>query len=292
MQQKAQLANQKASPEFAFAEALTSALTNNHPRRRLMTPEIVDQMSLEKSMAFYKDRFSDASDFTFVFVGSFEPAGLKPLVEKYLATLPATRRQETWKDIGVPTPKGIVEKRVDKGIEPKSETAIVFSGPFDYTQENRIAIRAMIEVLETRLTETLREDLGGTYNVTISPDLSKIPRGEYGVEIAFGSSPERPAELIKRVFSEIDALKTSGPTEKQVADVRETMLREYEESSKGNEFWLGNLATRYEYGEDVSSLFVLPDYYRKLTPADIQAAAKKYLDPANHVTVTLYPEKK
>jgi zinc protease len=291
-QRKAQLANQKASPEYAFAEALTSALTSDHPRRRLMTPEIVDRMSLEKSMAFYKDRFSDASDFTFVFVGSFEPATLKPLAEKYLATLPATHRQETWKDVGVPTPKGVVEKRVEKGIEPKSETAIVYSGPFDYTQQNRIVLRALTDVLETSLLETLREDLGGTYSVQVQPDMSKNPRGEYSVEIDFGSSPERPAELIKRVYAEIEAIKASGPTEKQVADVREKMVREYEETSKGNEFWLGNLSTRYEYGEDVSSLFVLPDLYRKLSPADIQAAAKKYLDPANHVTVTLFPEKK
>ena len=145
----------------------------------MMTPETVDQMNLDKSLAFYKDRFSDASDFTFVFVGSFDPDTLKPLVERYLGALPATHRKETWKDVGIKKPTGVIEKRVDKGLEPKSRAQLVFSGPFQYNQVQRVAIRAMAQVLEMRLRESLREDLGGTYSVSASAGYSKIPREEY-----------------------------------------------------------------------------------------------------------------
>jgi zinc protease len=288
---KSALANQRNSPEFAFAETLNSIMSQNHPRAKMMTPEMVDQMNLDKSLAFYKDRFSDASDFTFVFVGSFDVNAMKPLVERYLATLPATHRKETWKDIGMKRPTGVIEKRVDKGLEPKSRAAIIFSGPFEYTQENRIAIRAMADVLEVRLRESIREDLGGTYSISADANYSKFPRQEYTVNISFGSNPDRTEELVKTVMKEIESFKANGPTDKQLADVKETFLRDDESNMKQNGYLLGQIALRYEYNEDLTSLFNIADYYRKIDAATIKSAAQKYLNPANMVKVTLFPEK-
>ena len=166
VQMKSQLPLQRGNPAFLFAEALTAALRGNHLRSRLGTMEQVEQMNLEKSLAFYKDRFGDAGDFTFVFVGNFTLDELKPLVERYIGSLPATGRKETWKDTGQRYARGVIEKRVEKGLEPKSQAAIVFTGDFKYVQEQRLAITALNEVLQARLHETLREDLGGTYGVT------------------------------------------------------------------------------------------------------------------------------
>src|SRR5436305_15289182 len=117
---KSILANHRAVPEFAFSKALMSARYQDHPRRRLLTPEMIDEWNLDKSMAFYKDRFADASDFTFVFVGSFDPATIKPLVEKYLGSLPSIRRQQSWKDVGARPPPDVVVKKVEKGVHTKS----------------------------------------------------------------------------------------------------------------------------------------------------------------------------
>ena len=288
---KSALSNQKNSPDFAFAETLNSIMSQDHPRAKMMTPEMVDLMNLEKSFAFYKDRFSDASDFTFVFVGSFDLDTMKPLVERYLGSLPATHRKETWKDIGMKRPTGVIEKRIEKGLEPKSRSAIIFTGPFDYTQENRIAIRAMADVLEVRLRESIREDLGGTYNISADANYSKYPRGEYTVNISFGSNPDRTGDLVKTVLKEIEAFKANGPTEKQVADVKETFLRDDETSMKSNGYLLGQIALRYEYNEDLTSLFNIADYYRKIDAATIKTAAGKYLNTANMVQVSLFPEK-
>jgi zinc protease len=288
---KSRLANQKASPEFAFSEALNSILTQDHPRARIMTPETVDQMNLDKSMAFYKDRFSDASDFTFIFVGSFDLDMMKPLVTEYLASLPATHRKEMWKDVGIKRPTGTVEKRVDKGLEPKSRAELVYSGPFQYNQDQRVAIRAMAQVLEIRLRESLREDLGGTYSVSASAGYTKRPREEYSITIQFGCSPDRTDELIKSVYKEIDLLKTNGPTDKQVADVKETFLRDQETNMKQNGYLLAQLGGRYQYGEDVTSLFNMADYYNKIDAAMVRDAARLYLKGDNIVKVTLFPEK-
>jgi zinc protease len=286
------LANQTANPAFAYAEMLIKTLSQDHPRRYLPSPAIIDQFDLDKSMAFYKDRFADAGDFTFVFVGSFDLGTMKPLVERYLGGLPVLHRKEMWKDVGVMFPKGIVEKTVTKGIEPKSQSSIVFSGPFLFDMSNRVAIRAMAQVLQMRLLKTIREDLGGTYSISATQSFHKIPRSEYSITIEFGSDPQRTNDLIKRVFQEIVKLRTEGPTEKELNDEKEALLREFETSSKLNGFLVAQYISEYQIGEDPAVLLEFPDYVRKLSVAAIMQSAKTYLNLENYVQVSLFPEKK
>jgi zinc protease len=291
-QAKTVLGNQMAIPGFVFFNTLNSTEYQNHLRRRLPTPAMVDEWNLDKSLAFYKDRFADASDFTFVFVGSFDLPTIKPLVERYLGSLPSIHRKESWKDVGVRTPAGVVEKRVEKGIEPKSESAIVFSGPFVYDQVHRVAIRAMSEILEKRLLETIREELGGTYGINASPGYERIPNPTYSITIEFGSAPDRTENLIKRVFQEIELLKTNGPTDKQVSDEKETLLREFEVNSKLNNYLLSQITVRYQQGDDPAGVWRIPEFYNKIDKAMIQEAAKTYLNANRYVEVMLFPEKK
>jgi zinc protease len=254
-----------------------------------MSLENVDEMSLEKSMAFYRNRFADAGDFTFVFIGSFEPNAIRPLVETYLATLPSTGRKESWRDVGLRRATGVVQRRVMKGIEAKSQTRLAFSGPFEFDQQRRVTLRATAMVLEGNLREALREDLGGTYGVGVSATYSKIPRPEYAISISFGSSPERADALVDVALDRIEALKTNGPDERDVNNIREIMLREYESSSRQNGFFLREISARYQHGEDLADLFALPDFYRKITGSAIRAAAREYFG-ANVVRVQQFPE--
>lgn len=253
---------------------------------------MIDQWNLDKSLAFYKDRFADASDFTFYFVGSFDEATLKPLVERYLASLPSLKRKETWKDVGVKSPTGIIEKRVEKGIEPKSLSMIVFDGPFVWDQERRVAFRAMAEILEMRLLQELREELGGTYSVSVNDSYQKHPKPEYSISIQFGSAPERTEDLIKQVFTEIEKFKAEGPTEKQLTDEKEALLREFETQSKQNGYLLGQISSRFFNGEDPAGIWLMPEFYKKLDAAAVKEAAKTYLDTSSYVKVTLFPAKK
>jgi len=290
-QAKIAVANQGNTPEFAFNKELSAALTGNNLRTQPLTPERVDQMSLDKSMAFYKDRFSDASGFTFVFVGSFDLATMKPLVERYIASLPSTGRHETWKDVGIKAPREVVERKVTKGIEPKSQARIVFTGDFQYDQTHRTQIRAMAMVLEGRLRNALREELGGTYSVGVSPSYSKIPKPEYQFSIAFGSDPARTDALVARVFDEIAKLKNEGPTPQDLNDTKTTLVREFEAGTTQNGYLLTQIAARYQFQESVESFFAIGDSYKSLTAEDIQNAAKTYLNTNSYVKVTLFPEK-
>src|SRR5262249_20135505 len=157
----------------------------------------------------YKARFGDASNFTFVFVGSFTLDAIRPLVETYIASLPATHTRETWRDQGVRAPAGVIQTTVKKGIAPKSEVAIVFNGPLDFTPQTRFALQTATLVLQGGLNDAIREQLGATYAITAESEVNRYPQAEYRVRIQWTCDPTQVDATVARVLQE-------------VADVRET----------------------------------------------------------------------
>ncbi len=291
-QTKVMLANQQASPEFVFQQTLNAALTQDHLRARPMTPAMIDQMNLERSFAFYKDRFADASDFTFVFAGSFDLATIRPLVERYLASLPSLKRRETWKNDGITPPRGVVEKVVRKGIEPKSQAAIVFTGALPFDSPHEVALDALGIILEGRLRRSLREALRGTYGVDVEANATKIPEPRYSVMIQFGCDPERTEALVATLLREVEQLKAQGPTDSEVADAREALMVAFQTDMAENSRLADRLIERYRLSQDATEFFNLPAEYQKLGTLGIQEAARRYLDTGNYVRVTLFPETK
>ncbi len=290
-QLKTFLENRDKDPETVFSDTLRKTMQRDQPRFRPMTVADISEMDLQKSLAFYRDRFADASDFTFIFVGKLDLDKLEPLVCRYLASLPSLRRTETWRDWRVAPPEGVVKKTVEKGVEPKSLTAIVFSGQFKSDPGHRIAIRAAGQVLETRLRKLLREKLSGTYDVSVQPAYSKIPREEYRITIDLGADPARMGEMTQAIFREIKRLKKSGPTEKEVDEIRLAESRDYETNSRLNGWWMAQLAERYRTGEDTAGLTLFPESLKLLTTKAVKEAARTYFNTKRYVQVTLYPEK-
>jgi len=286
------LANQQARPDAAFRAALQSALTQDHPRARPLTPASVEQMDLNRSMAFYKSRFADASDFTFVFVGSFEVPALKPLVERYLASLPSIHRVEAAADRGVHPPSGVVERQVVKGVDPRSQVAIVFTGPFQNDQMHRLLVKTVSQMLGGNLQRRLREELGGTYAVSVEPAFSKYPTEEYQISIGFSCDPARVADLTAAAWKVIQDFAQRGPSSEYLAGARGLLDRELETGVQTNADLLNDLTTKVEYGEDVAEVFNLPSFYDRLTTTAVRDAAREYLNVQRYVQVTLRPEGK
>ncbi len=291
-QLKALSANREAQPEAAFQAALAAALTQDNVRARPLTPALVDRMSLEKSLAFYKDRFADASDFTFVFVGSFDLPGIKPLVERYLASLPAIHRQETARDVGIHPPAGIVERHVTKGVEPRSQVSIVFTGPFQNDAKNRLLVRTMGSILSGDLFRTLREDLGGTYGISVEPVFMKYPKPEYQLAISFSCDPARMNDLVKAAFRVVDDFRETGPSAGRVAEAQLALRRDLETDLRQNGYLLDQITQKYASGENVTEVFAPQPFFDALTPQAIRDAARLYLDKSRYVEVTLSPERK
>lgn len=288
------LANQLASPDVVFEHAISAALSQNSPRRQPETPATVDQWNLAKSMGFYKARFADAANFTFTFVGSFTPETIQPLIETYIASLPATNSRETWRDLGIVPPTGVVEKTVEKGIAPKSQVAIVFSGPFEYDETRRLAFRTMGMLLQSRLFDTIRQELGGTYSITVSTYSEKFPRPAYSVRIDWTCDPARTATLVQRVLEEIAFVKNTPLSAGQVSAIHQSLLREFERNSQENGYLLGQISRVYENGDarDVAAVLQVPERIRTLTGDAIAQAAQTGLNTRNYVKVTLMPETK
>lgn len=294
MQRRRALANRDAAPSTAFNDAYNRIMTQDHPRLRPFTIESFQQTNLEKSLAFYKDRFADAGDHIFIFVGDLDPDTIRPLVERYLGGLPSTGRQETWRDLGIRFPTGVVTKVVFKGLEPRSQTRIAFTGQFDYQrQAERTVIRAIAMLLQTRLHDLLREELGETYSVGVRSSTSFRPVESYALTISFACAPERAEAMAATVATEIERMRSRLPTEKEVSDVREAMLRTFETSLRQNRTWLAQLSHDYQrQREPGASLRSFPASVRGMTPASIRQAASRYFNMENQVRVVLMPQEK
>ena len=284
------LANRDASPDAAFSDTVQLTLASHHPRAEPLTAQRLEEWQLDESFEFYRSRFADFSDYTFVFVGAFQPDSLRPLVERWIGGLPTTGRQETWRDLGIGPPDGTIEKTVRRGIEPRSQTLLVFTGPADYTAENRYRISSLADVMDIRLRETLREDLGGTYGAGVGGSISRAPEERYLFQIGFGSEPERLDELVAATFAEIERLQTEGPDSATVAKVQETQRREYETSLEQNAFWLGQLVRAAREGTDPTAVLGFLERVDTLTPAMIREAAARYLTRDEYIRISLRPE--
>jgi zinc protease len=286
------LADQSASPDVVFGQTLDSALSGNHPRRQPETPASAAKWNLDTSLAFYKARFADASNFTFVFVGSFKLETMRPLVETYIASLPATHGRETWRDLGVSSPTGIVQTTVRKGIAPKSEVAIVFDGPFEFTPSSRLALQTATLLLQSRLSEAIREQLGATYAISADSDVSRYPRPEYVVRIDWTCDPAQVESLVQRVLQEVAAVRETPVTEEQMVRIRSYLRRELDRNSQENAYLLNQILRHYEADETISRDVVSERAaeIQALTGDAVTRAAVRYLDPARYVRVTLMPE--
>jgi zinc protease len=289
-QARERLRNRDQSPEQSFVDTLQVTLAQGHPRARPLSAAHFDSLDLHRSLQIYRERFADAGDFTFYLVGTFEPDSLRPLVETYLASLPSLGRQESWRDVGIRAPEGVVRRTVRRGIEPRARVQLVFHGPMPFSRDEVYAVNSLGELLQIRLRELLREDLGGTYGVGVSAAGFRDPRPGYRVSVGFATAPERLDELVQVLLSEIRALKRDGPRESEVAKVREIQFRARETQLRENGFWISQLVAYDRHGWDLTEIGNLARRAERLDARLIQNAAQRYLDTSQYVKVMLVPE--
>jgi zinc protease len=283
------LRNRGVTPESAFGDTLNAILSQRHVRTRPFTAATFDSLDIDRSLAIYRERFAEAGDFTFYFVGRFDPDSLRPLAETYLASLPSSGVREAWRDPGIRPPAGVVQRTVRRGVEPKARTALVFTGPAEFSREATAEMSGLAETLQLRLRERLREDLGGTYGVGVSGGVARDPYPRYSLSVNFGSAPERVDELTAVVFAVMDSIRAAGPSRDDVDKVREAARRARETSLRENDFWMGQLMGYDRMGWDVRIIDDEP-LSARLTVERIRDAARRYLDRSRYVQVSLVPE--
>jgi zinc protease len=284
------MANRNARPETAFLDTIQVTMADYHPRMRPWNNQMLEEMDLQTSYKFFKDRFADASDFTFYFVGNFSLHEIRPYIMTYLASLPDLARRESWLDIGIRPPTGKIVKELHRGLEPKSRVTLVLTGDFDWSARNKMIFQLMLDILDIRLREEIREEMSGTYGVSVNGSVPKYPRQSFEIQISFGCDPSRVEELIAAVFRELDRLKSEGPREIDFNKVVETQLRTFEINQKRNNYWLNALYTVDLYKLDRMTILEFPEVIQQITPQNIRQMAEDCLSAENVAEFILFPE--
>lgn len=271
----AMYANLLNTPEIFFQIAVPHALYGEHPRRdiaKLFTG--MGDIDFDTAEKIYRDRFADAGEFTFVFVGNFDPETIAPMLATYLGTLPSTGRNESFADDKVRAVEGELKKTFEKGSEPKSIVNLVYHGDLEWTGENRYLVQSTVAVLNIMLRENLREDKGGVYGVGIRGNTEKNPVERYSITINFTCDPADVDNLVAACHEEITALQTNGPSAQNMTKVKETQKNSIDEGMQENDYWMSQLVFAYENGADPNRILGQEEKIDALTPDQIQEMAK------------------
>ncbi len=290
-QQKSFLENASADPESAFNDTVEVTMSNYHPRRKPETMETLKEINHDRALEIYKERFADASGFTFVFIGNFKVEDLRKYTEEYIASLPSKNSNEKWKDIGLTHPNGKVEKTVKRGVEPKSTVQIKFHGDATYGMKENMDMQALVKLMQILLRESLREENSGTYGVQCYGGISRIPKQEYTLDIAFGCAPENIKKLTDAAYVEIEKVKKNGCEEKNLVKIKETFRRDRETNLKENNYWSQRILTASLFNESMLKQDEFDSYLKNLNSDDLKRLALKYFNLNNYGYFILAPEK-
>ena len=290
--QKAFLGNVLSNPNIYFQIEMGKFMNEGNSRYiGFPTPEKLDAADYGLAYEKYKERFANAGDFNFYFVGNFDEEKLRKYAQQYLASLPGTKDKETFKDHGFRSLSGSHKKVVKKGSEPKSMVMLQWNGETAYNGKDKHLLKSLGEILSIKLIEKLREEESGVYGVGARGSMSKIPYGSYNFSISFPCGPENVDKLTEAALAEVQTIIDNGPEEKDVAKVKEAQLLEYKEGLKKNKYWINALKDADFNGSDKMKIVGATKDIDAISKEGIQEIAKKYLSKG-HIMAVLYPEDK
>ncbi|MFD2434214.1 M16 family metallopeptidase [Mesonia maritima] len=276
--QKAFLGNMLANPQVYFQIEMGEFMYGDSPRYMgFPTPEKMDAADYDLAYKKYQERFEDAGDFHFYFVGNIDEAKLKDYAETYLASLPGKNSDEEYEVDDFRPLTGSHKKVVEKGKDPKSSVRITYQGETKYDKKEAFALKTLGEILSIKLIEKLREEEGGVYGVGARGNISKTPYGWYSFTISFPCGPENVDKLKKAAIKEVEKLVEEGPTEKDLAKVKESQILDRKEELKENKFWINTLKDADYENENAENVLEFEKSVNSLSTKYLQKVAKKYL---------------
>lgn len=287
---KAQLKNLELNPMVAFSDTLTEAIYKNNPRAARITAADFEHINYLRIMQMYKERFADASDFVFTFVGNLNIDAMRPYIEQYLATLPTQGRIEKGNSAEVPAiRKGDYTNIFKRKLEtPKASVVNFWSGNIEYNLENILTMSMLKQVLDLVYMEKVREEAGGTYGVQTSGQLSYFPEGQTFFQAYFDTDPAKREQMNKIVITELENIAKSGPREDDFKKTKDNILKRHAENLQENSYWLNTLDNYYFRGFNGETNYI--ETLNGITPAKIQQFIKKLLKQGNRIEVVMESE--
>ncbi|UQD55093.1 pitrilysin family protein [Flavobacterium sp. K5-23] len=271
--------NLASQPNYFFQQEFYTYLNKENPRFNGIFPNKKSWETTDYELAYskYKERFANAGDFEFYFVGNVDDKAIEDFSVKYLASLPASAKREKAVDLGYRMLKGDIKKVVNKGTDPKSNVTIMYYGDAAYSAKDAFSMQALGEVLTIKLIEELRENESGVYGVSARGSMNKVPNGAFNFTIGFPCGPENAEKLIASAMKELQKIIDNGPEEKDVVKFKEGELLDYKKDIKENRYWLSNFSKSFVNGSNAEEVLKTEEQINNITAKDIQNIAKKYL---------------
>jgi zinc protease len=249
---------------------------------------LLDKAAAEKT---WRERFADPGDFVFVFAGSFEDGAIREYCERYLGTLPVSGIKEEPADRGIPFPKGVTTESLAMGQDQKSQVYMAFGGRTSVVGYDYEVFNALMSLLDIRLREVVREDMGGSYGVSVNGIISVYPSPHYEIEVTFGCEPGRERELAAAVVAQMEALKASPVEESYLVKLRENYKRSMETGLRNNTFWVNMITGYLLKGRPLDSIRNIEGVTSLYTPEGLQGAAKRFFTTEDRIEAFLVPAK-
>jgi len=289
----ASLANSATDPRKAFSDTINTMITNRNPRTVLINLKTIDNVNQDKALAFYKARFANPADFTFILTGNIDPANdkVKTAICTYLGSLKTTKETEKFTDNNIRKPMGKVANIFEKQMKTaKASNFILYSGKMPYNITNCTVLGVIGDILDMRYLESIREKEGGTYGVHVNGDVNNMPIESATLRMQFDTDPAKQSKLIGMIYDEVNLIVKTGPRTDDLQKVKENLLKTYTEGLRENSWWLGSLENYYH-----DKLDYINDYkatIEALTPELIQSTLKQLVDQNNVLEVVMKPLEK
>lgn len=282
------LPNYVKTPDVVFHNESLKYMYNNHPRALTLSVENLEKADFNTLQRVYKELFSNCKDMQVTIVGNVDPQTIKPLIEKYIGSMPVGKKATTWRDNNEDMLKGFNEKEIKVDMTtPKSTVMLVSHADVPYSIENIVTANALSYILDLVYTRDIREEEGGTYGVRSSVGISRIPKGEATVTIQFDTNKEQAQGLSDKAIKCLKIIAENGPEEEHFRMAKENAFKNIPEQRIHNNYWSSILSNYYKTGVDRDSEG--PKSVEKMTAKDVQNLAKKILDQGNFIEFIMYP---
>ncbi|MBR3433205.1 MAG: insulinase family protein [Bacteroidaceae bacterium] len=278
------LKNQDLDPQTALSDSIASVLYNNNVRAKRMRAEDIAKLSYDRILEIYKERFANAADFDFYFVGDLNVDSVIPLLEKYLGALPVSKKTEKDKVIDRRLTKGertcIFEKEQDT---PNATVNFIYHAPLKDNMRNDILVNMLEQTMDMLYTETVREDEGGAYGVPVSASLSEYPEEIAVVQIQLPTAPDKLDRMMQVVYDGVEKVCNEGPSEDYLQKIKEYMVRSHAENLKKNGYWMNQMVNLTRFNTDYVTGY--EEAVQGVTTADIKELAQKIFKSGNRLVV-------
>ena len=290
-----ELINRANNPKVVFSDSVQLMSTDHSPRTILFNKENMQKVSLDKIMEIYKARFSNASDFTFFFVGNIDAKDpeAQRLICTYLgqkSKVKGQRSKEMFVDNGIRVPKGRVLNYFSRKMETTTASNRIqyTSYDFKYTLANEVNMKIIGSILRTRYLESIREREGGSYGVAVYSYLAAYPVPKAAVFMQFDTDPDKQVRLMQIIHEEVQAIIDNGPLASDVQKEKESMLKDFEENLEKNGYWEDVLDNYYKLG--INYVTEYRAAVESITAETIQETLRKLVESGNMFEVVMLPE--